>query len=159
MSGCKETLLRYAWFIPVVWAINNGYRSRKEIAESLGVSRKLVSSILYYMRRTRLISQNGMLDASCNSIKIWRKGRWFSCIIGRMVVVVHLKKKKVTYYTIPVEVLRMVAETGSCDEKRLCNRINKALVILGRKGFKDAGTPSKGTGSEGHGHLPSGLMV
>ena len=139
MTRCNSILAKYMWLIPVVWSINNGKRSKRDIAASLGVSRRFVSSALYHMRMTGLIDENGKLDVSCNSINIKRRGRWFSCIIGGTVIVVHLTRRRAHYYTIPRKTLEKAVVNGCQESSKLCNRINKALSILGKIGLEGAG--------------------
>jgi len=122
--------LERPWLLPVLWAVCNGARSVSQVAEMLGVPRRLAASLYWQLSRLGFIEVEGTtilrVSGKCD-LKIRRDLGWYAAVVGGTVVVARPVKRRVRWFTLPVSKL------GEAEGK-LGYRAGIARKILGMEG-------------------------
>jgi hypothetical protein len=126
----SEAVVRKPWILPFIAAIALGARGPGEAARMLGVPRRLAASGLYAVRRMGVD-----LDAGLPCIVV--KNRFYASIVGSIVVVAKVGRRRVKAYTVPYKLLK----SGEAVGGKLGYRVKIAKWVL------ENGTPLADCGS------------
>lgn len=131
MAGRSSRIaLEKPWLLPALWAVCSGARSVSQVAEMLGVPRRLAASLYWQLSRLGFIEIEGTtilrVAGECD-LEIHRDLGWYAAVVGGTVVAARPVKRRVRWFTLPVSKIR---ETRG----KLGYRAGIARKILGLEG-------------------------